>query len=211
VPPGKANRSIASFELLNYILTNFATVDEVKAALPEIYVSGVSLAQFGGMVPPIHVSVHDISGKSLVVEYTDGGKLNMYDNPAHVITNSPPFPFHLQNLARYQYVTANVLPPLMVGNIRMSAASSGAGMNGLPGGFLATARFVRAFFAQTSAPKLATSSETVGFAFHVMSGFDLPPGSALEASLREVHVSGQVGSRGNRRLCPSPAHMGPKI
>ena len=111
VLPGEAKRSIASFELLSYILTSFATVDEVRAALPHIYVSGASLAQFGGMVPPIHVSVHDANGKSLAVEYTDGGKLNMYDNPAHVFTNSPPFPFHLQNLAQYQYVTANVLPP----------------------------------------------------------------------------------------------------
>ena len=132
---GKADRSIASFELLGYILTSFATVDEVRAALPNIYVSGVSLAQFGGGVPPIHVSVHDANGKSLVIEYTDGGKLSMYDNPAHVVTNSPPFPFHLQNLAQYQYVTANVLPPLKVGEVPTRAASSGDGMNGLPGGF----------------------------------------------------------------------------
>ena len=123
-----------------------------------------------------------------MIEYTDGGKLNMYDNPAHVITNSPPFPFHLQNLAQYQYVTANVLPPLKVGNVSLSAASSGDGMNGLPGGFLATARFVRAFFAQANAPKLATSSETVGLAFHVMNGFDLPPGS--------IGVSATTGGEG---------------
>ena len=188
VPPGQAGRSIASFELLSYILTSFATVDEVRAALPDIYVSGAKLAQFGGMVPPVHVSVHDASGKSLVIEYTDGGKLNMYDNPAHVITNSPPFPFHLQNLAQYQYVTANVLPPMKVGSVSLSAASSGDGMNGLPGGFLATARFVRAFFAQANAPKLATSSETVGLAFHVMNGFDLPPGS--------IGVSATTGGEG---------------
>ena len=83
-----------------------------------------------------------------------------------LMTSERPFSgadrFHLQNLAQYQYVTANVLPPLKVGEVLMSAASSGDGMNGLPGGFLATARFVRAFFAQTNAPKLATSNETVG-------------------------------------------------
>jgi choloylglycine hydrolase len=188
VPSGKADHSIASFELLNYILTSFATVDEVRAAIPNIFVSGVSLAQFGGMVPPIHVSIHDANGKSLVIEYTDGGKLNIYDNPAHVITNSPPLPFHLQNLAQYQYVTADVLSPLKVGNVALSAASSGDGMNGLPGGFLATARFVRAFFAQANAPKLATSNDTVSLAFHVMNSFDLPPGS--------IGVSATTGGEG---------------
>jgi choloylglycine hydrolase len=188
VPAGKADRSIASFELLTYILTSFATVDEVRAALPNIYVSGVKLREFGNMVPPVHVSLHDATGKSLAIEYTDGGKLAMYDNPAHVFTNAPPFPFQLQNLAQYQYVTANVLPPLKVGNLALGAASSGDGMNGLPGGFLATARFVRAYFAQVNAPRLATSNQTVGLAFHVMNGFDLPPGS--------IGVSSTTGGEG---------------
>lgn len=188
VPAGKADRSIASFELLTYILTSFATVDEVRAALANIYVSGVKLREFGNMVPPLHVSLHDATGKSLAIEYTDGGKLAIYDNPAHVFTNAPPFPFQLQNLAQYQYVTANVLPPLKIGSLALGAASSGDGMNGLPGGFLATARFVRAYFAQASAPRLATSKETVGLAFHVMNGFDLPPGS--------IGVSSTTGGEG---------------
>ena len=174
--------------MLTYILTNFATVDEVRSALPNIYVSGVRLKQFGDMVPPVHVSIHDTAGKSLAIEYTDGGKLNMYDNPAHVFTNAPPFPFHLQNLAEYQHVTANVLPPLKVGNLALRAASSGAGMNGLPGGFLATARFVRAYFAQANAPKLSNSSAAVVLAFHIMNGFDLPPGS--------IGVSATTGGEG---------------
>ena len=38
VPPGKEKQSLASFELLTYILTNFATVDEVKAGVPKIFV-----------------------------------------------------------------------------------------------------------------------------------------------------------------------------
>ncbi len=177
VPPGKDAQSLASFELLTYILTNFATVDEVKAAVPKIFVSGVKLPQFGNMVPPAHFSIHDTSGKSIVIEYTNGGTLNIYDNPTHVLTNSPPFPFQLQNLSQYQYVTAAVLPPMKVGNVELAAASSGDGMNGLPGGFLAPARFVRAYFAQVNAPKLNTSNETVGLAFHLMNGFDLPPGS----------------------------------
>ncbi len=177
VPSGKDKQSLASFELLTYILTNFATVDEVKAGVPKIFVTGVKLPQFNNMVPPAHYSIHDASGKSIVIEYTDGGTLHIYDNPTHVMTNAPAFPFHLQNLAQYQYVSAAVLPPLKVGNMELAAPSSGDGMNGLPGGFLATARFVRAYFAQANAPKLDTSSATVGLAFHLMNNFDLPPGS----------------------------------
>lgn len=188
VPNGKADQSLASFELLTYILTSFATVDEVRAALPKIYVSGVTVKQFGNSVPPIHVSVHDATGRSLVIEYTNGGTLAMYDNPVHVFTNAPPFPMQLQNLAQYQYLTAKVLPPLKAGNLSLAAPSSGDGMNGLPGGFVATARFVRAYFAQANAPRLATTSETIGLAFHMMNGFDIPPGS--------IGVSAAAGGEG---------------
>jgi choloylglycine hydrolase len=177
VPPGKEKQSLASFELLTYILTNFATVDEVRAGVPKIFVAGIKLPQFNNMVPPVHFSIHDASGKSIAIEYTNGGTLNIYDNPTHVMTNAPPFPFHMQNLAQYQYVTSAVLPPMKVGNTELAAPSSGDGMNGLPGGFLASARFVRAYFAQANAPKPDKSAETVGLAFHLMNAFDLPPGS----------------------------------
>jgi choloylglycine hydrolase len=177
VPAGQEGRSMASFEVLLWALTSFATVDEIREALPKVLVSGVKVAAFANAVPPMHYSFHDATGKSLAVEYVDGGTLRMHDNPVHVFTNAPAFPFHLENLAQYQYVTARMLPPIQAGSTKLSAASSGDGMNGLPGGGLATARFVRAFFAQQSAPVVATTAEAVGITFHLMNGFDLPPGS----------------------------------
>ena len=85
--------------------------DEVRSALPNIYVSGVALKQFGDSVPPVHVSLHDATGKSLAIEYTDGGKLGMYDNPTHVFTNAPPFPMGLPEPGSIWFpLTANVLP-----------------------------------------------------------------------------------------------------
>jgi choloylglycine hydrolase len=50
-----------------------------------------------GFSPPVHAIVQDASGKSLVIEYV-GGKLNLYDNPLGVITNSPGFDWHMTNL-----------------------------------------------------------------------------------------------------------------
>lgn len=188
VSPAQVLRSIASFEVVTWVLTSFATVDEIKAALPKVLVSGVKLAEFGNMVPPAHYAFHDATGKSLVVEYTDRGQLHMYDNPAHVFTNAPAFPFQLENLAQYQYVSASVLPPMQVGSMRLAAASSGDGMNGLPGGWLAPARFVRAYFAQANAPVAATAAEAVGTSFHVLNGFDIAPGS--------VRTSAAAGGEG---------------
>jgi len=188
-----AARSVASFEVVTWVLTSFATVEEVKEGIRKILVSGVKLAQFGNMVPPTHFSFHDATGQSVVIEYTDGGQLHVYVNPAHVFTNAPAFPFQLENLAQYQYVSADVLPPLQVGTLKLAAASSGDGMNGLPGGWLAPARFVRAYFAQANAPIAPTTEEAVKTSFHVMNGFDIPPGSIRTSAAAGGEGGGVTG------------------
>ena len=89
VPAGEADRSIASWQLLTYVLSNFESIAEVKQALPNILVNGLVLQAFGGPVP-IHMTLHDRSGQSLSVEYIKG-QLNMLDNPTGVYTTDPPF------------------------------------------------------------------------------------------------------------------------
>ena len=175
--PRLDSQSVGSAEVLNYILTNYATVDEVKAKLPTIRVVGVNYKAYHDQVAPAHYTVHDATGKSIVIEYVNKGELHIYDNPTHVLTNSPDFPFQLANLAQYQYVTATVLPPMDVDGTKMAAPSSGDGMNGIPGGFLATARFVRAFFASANTPPMLTAGDGVSMSFHLMGGLELPPGS----------------------------------
>ena len=79
VPAGQTERSINSGQLLTYVLTNFATIEGVKQALPKILVNGAVVKAFGGPLP-IHMTLHDRGGKSLSVEYINGS-LTMMDNP----------------------------------------------------------------------------------------------------------------------------------
>lgn len=169
--------TVGSAEVLNYILTNYATVDEVKANLPSLHVAAVKYKAYHNTSAPGHFSIHDALGKSIVIEYVNGGKLHIYDNPTHVLTNSPPFPMQLANLAQYQYITSVVIPPLNVNGVKLEAPSSGDGMNGLPGGFLATARFVRTYFASANVPSLQTTDDGVAMSYHILNGLELPPGS----------------------------------
>jgi len=92
VPSGQTQRSINSAQLLTDVLTNFATVDEVKRGLSKILVNGASVPAFGGPLA-IHITLHDRSGKSLSVENING-ELTMMDNPTCTSTNDPPFPYH---------------------------------------------------------------------------------------------------------------------
>jgi choloylglycine hydrolase len=172
------SRSIASFEIGTYLLTTCATVEEVKQALTRVPVQGVKLAAYGGNVPPLHYTVHDADGGSIVIEYTNG-KLDIDDNPTTVMTNEPAFPMHLQNLAQYQYVTNHAPSPIEVNGLTLAAPSSGDGVNGLTAGFIATSRFVRAFWFRQFALAFDTPAEGVQIARHLLNQFDIPPGTVL--------------------------------
>lgn len=170
--------SIASFEVGTYLLTTCTTVEEVKQALGRVPVQGVKLAIYGGNVPPLHYTVHDADGGSIVIEYANG-RLDIHDNPTTIMTNEPPFPIHLQNLAQYQYVTNHAPAPIEVNGLTLSAPSSGDGVNGLPAGFIATSRFVRAFWFRQFALAFDTPTDGVQIARHILNQFDIPPGTVM--------------------------------
>ena len=177
VSPAEEKNSIASYELLTWILTNFATVDEVKAALPTIKVSNAPQAAFG-MAVPLHVTLHDLEGKSLVIEYVDG-QLNMHDNPTGILTNAPDFPWHLANVGQYGNLSANEPAPRKIGNLTLAQPSTGAGMHGMPGDSLSPSRFVRAFMFVQNLPELATGADAMNAARHILNNFDIPPGAIV--------------------------------
>lgn len=174
VPASEAKTSIAAHEVLTYVLTSFATVAEVKEGLPKIKVNRAILEQLK-MPAPMHVTLHDATGASLVIEYI-GGQLRMHDNPTTVMTNAPAFDWHIANLGNYLSLSVYNPSPLKVGSLTISPPSTGAGAPGLPGDMSSPARFVRAFLYSRAAPALPTSGETVGLAFHILNNFDLSPG-----------------------------------
>lgn len=174
VVPADVKNSIASFELLHYVLTSFATVAEVKASLPKIKVNRAPQAVFKAPVP-LHMTLHDATGASIVVEYI-GGELQIHDNPTGVLTNAPSFSWHIANLGNYLSLSAYDPKPLQIGSLTIAPPSTGSGAAGLPGDMSAPARFVRAFLYSRAAPKLPTSTETVSNAFHILNNFDIAPG-----------------------------------
>ena len=87
-----------------------------------------------------------------MVEYV-GGRLHLYNNPLGVITNSPPFDWHLNNLRNYVNLSANNVPQLKLKGINIYPTGQGSGMMGLPGDVTPPSRLVRAVaFTQAALP-----------------------------------------------------------
>ena len=176
--PADAGKSIAQWEVGSWILENFAIVDEVKANIGNIVVPAVVFGGWG-FAPEAHYIVHDASGKSIVIEYV-GGKLNVYDNPLGVITNSPAFDWHMTNLRNYVNFSMTNVPPIKLGSVKLEPFGQGSGMLGMPGDFTPPSRFVRAVAFSHSVLPSKTGNDAVLQAFHILNQFDIPKGAARE-------------------------------
>ena len=182
--------SIASYEMLAYALTNFATIDEAREGFQKIMVNKTGHAPFPGTVP-LHMTLHDASGKSLVIEYNNG-KLFTYVNPTGVMTNDPNFAFQLSNIGLYSNLSPVEAIALKINGVDYAPPSSGSGLHGIPGDFLSPSRFIRATFFATAAPTDATAENQVAVVFHILNNFDIPPG-AIQLSSKNPYGGGSGG------------------
>jgi choloylglycine hydrolase len=181
VPANQEANSIGPHQLLTYALTNFATVEEVRNALANMYVSNAPLKEWGGTAKA-HMTLHDAKGGSIVVEYLQG-KLVISDNVIGVMTNDPPFAWHLANIGNYANLSGLDKKPLNVRGTVFPPASSGNGLHGMPGSMLSPDRFVRASLFVLNTPPSASTEQQSARAWHILNNFDIPFGSIyLDAS-----------------------------
>lgn len=173
------HRAVSSEEMGNWILGQFATVQEVVAALPTIEVVGTFVDEINGRVP-FHYAVTDSTGASVVIEYTKDG-LKVFDNTVNVVTNNPTYDWHLTNLSNYVGLQSRNVESIEVGRERIKPFGQGSGMLGLPGDMTSPSRFVRAVaFTNTSLPSESVD-DAIFKAFHILNVFDIPKGAIREA------------------------------
>ena len=172
------DRAVSSEELGNWILGQFATVEDVKAALPSIVGVGSYVAEINGFAP-FHYAVTDASGASIIIEYTSKG-LSIFDNTVNAVTNNPSYDWHMTNLRNYVGLQAMNRGSIQVGGETLSPFGQGSGLLGIPGDHSSPTRFVRAVaFANTSLP-CADADDAIFKAFHILNTFDIPKGSIKE-------------------------------
>lgn len=179
--PSAQNQNVAlsPTEFPNWILSQFATVDEVKAQMDNVAIMPTQPKGWP-VIPPVHYVVYDAQGKSIVIEPIDG-KLSVSDNPLGVITNSPPFDWHMTNLSNYVNLTPLGTSPKKVDGVEVQAYSTGSGLGGLPGDFTAPSRFVRAAIFSASSVTPTDSEDGAKKVLHLLNQFDIPRGAVRTA------------------------------
>lgn len=174
-----ASRAMAGYEYSNWILGNFATVAELKAAYNSVVLAPTPRVEMGGITPPLHFRVMDRTGATVVIEPLPGG-LRLRDDPLGVITNTPTFDWHLTNLGNYVGLTPYLRPSVDIGGYTVSSLGQGSGFVGLPGDVSSPSRFVRAVAYQQTAVQPESSNDAVLQIFHILNNFDIPKGSVRQ-------------------------------
>ena len=157
--------NVAPFELIPWVLGQCTNVKEARELLEKTNV--IKLA-YNKELPltSLHFMVADAYETIVVEPLADG--LHIYENPVKVLTNNPPFPYHLHYLNNYMYLTKKEPVNNFAKELLLETYSRGMGAMGLPGDLSSGSRFVRAAFTKWNSLNGKTEEENVSQFFHIL-------------------------------------------
>lgn len=169
--PGKDN--VAPFEFIPWILSQCASVKQARLLLDKISLVNTP---FSDQLPlaQLHWIIADRE-EAITVESVKEG-LKVYDNPAGVMTNNPPFDQQMQNLNNYMNLSPKSPKNLFSDKLPLSCYSRGMGALGLPGDLSSQSRFVRVAFVKLNSVSGASETESVSQFFHILGSVDQQKG-----------------------------------
>lgn len=175
-------KAIPHTRLAEYVLARYDTVEAIQADIdsdrfPKVYEE----RDFPDTVHPMHYSFHDLTGDSVVLEYTKDGGRKTFENTIGAVTNSPTFDWHMMNLRSYPQFQNEDRSYVKWKDAsgdkhRVPTVSSGSGLMGMPGDFTSQSRFIKASTLVRLSPRPKTSNEGIIHMFHLLNAADIPKG-----------------------------------
>lgn len=167
VENGKEN--VAQFEFIPWILGKCATVQEAKECLKKI---NLVKTPFSEMLPcaQLHWIIADKEEAITVESMADG--LHVWDNPAGVLTNNPPFDQQMFMLNNYMHLSPRQPENHFSESLGLKTYSRGMGALGLPGDLSSASRFARVAFVKDHSFSGDSEEESVSQFFHILGSVD---------------------------------------
>jgi choloylglycine hydrolase len=169
--------ALPPYKLIPFILSRCRNLSEAKAELGKINLINKSPSA-DLPVSELHFIIADKSGAVTIEPDCDGVKI--YENHLGVLSNNPPFPFHLENLNLYLNLSAKEEENRFSKRLSLKPTSRGLSSRGLPGDPSSPSRFIRACFYKFNTPPLeCPESECISRIFHVLGGTEQIAGSVI--------------------------------
>ena len=144
-------------------------MEDAKKKLKEMNLTGIP---FSAQLPTaqLHWIIADKDGCIVVESMADG--LHVYDNPAGVLTNNPPFPQQMFLMNQYMNLSPKQPENLFSDKLPLTTYSRGMGALGLPGDLSSTSRFARVAFTRLNSRSEDTEKASVSQFFHILGSVD---------------------------------------
>ena len=185
MPEMQEKDNVTPFELIPWILGSCKTVDDAVRMLRNANIVNIPFNQEYPL-SPLHWIAADQKG-SIVVEPTDAG-VQVYDNPVGILTNEPPFPYHMTNLQNYLHVTNEEPTNRLAPSLPLKAYSKGMGGMGLPGDLSSASRFVKATFTKLNSVSKDAESASISQLFHILGSVVQQQGCVKVGNLYEKTI-----------------------
>ncbi len=190
VAPADSSRALAQAIYPDWVLGNFSTVAEVKAATPLMRVFSYSDTSKMKMALTVHYIIYDAQGGCIVVEY-DKGQCNIYENPLGIMTNSPSLPWHFTNLRQYIGLDNTNPIPVKIGGFTINPTGHGDGMIGIPGDYTPPSRYLRLAMFEKFVTRPENASANLILCQHVINSFSIPFGIIVDKDAKGNIVSNE--------------------
>ncbi len=165
--PGKDN--VATFEFIPWILSECATVREARKRMEKLNLTKESFSE-KFPAAKLHWIIAD-RDEAITVEAVKEG-IKIYDNPAGVLTNNPPFEEQMFMLNNYMHLSPKTPENLFSKELSLHVYSRGMGALGLPGDLSSMSRFVRTAFVKMNSVSGDSEEESVSQFFHILGAVD---------------------------------------
>ena len=165
----EGRENVAQFEFIPWILSQCASVEEAKKMLAEMNLVGTVFApQFPAA--QLHWILAD-KYACITIECVREG-LKVYDNPAGVLTNNPPFEQQMFLLNQYMHLSPKQPENHFSEQLPLQTYSRGMGALGLPGDLSSASRFARVAFVKDHSFSGDSEEESVSQFFHILGSVD---------------------------------------
>lgn len=153
--PKESRKNLSMANWVQYVLDNYATVDEVVKDFGQDKLNMIVPSAHNGQVMDLHLSITDSSGDNAIFEYINGKLIVHHSKQYKVMTNEPAFDKQLALNEYWQNLNGKFLP----------------------GTEEPADRFVRASFYVNNAPKIKDTRQALAQVFSIMHNVSVPYGS----------------------------------
>ncbi len=168
--------NLTPYELIPYFLGLYSSVSEIKKIITNLNITNIPFSK-EMPVSDLHWMISD-ENECIVIEQMEDG-LKVYNNPIGVLTNNPPFSYHLNNINNYSNLSPYNIENTFSSKINLNQYGQGMGAIGLPGDNSPASRFIRASFNKLNSKCEDDENSSVTQFFHILDSVSMVQGTTI--------------------------------